>query len=206
MTSARALVALLAIAVLAAGLPACGAVTGADHDPPVQAPEPGDEIPGDSIYNLDLPLVDQDGRRLVLADLAGHPIVAAMIYSACTTVCPRVTQEMKAVEAQLSAAGRQDARFVLFSLDPGRDTPRALREFAAAHRLDLSRWRLVAAPEDEVRTLSAVLGVKYKLEGNGEIAHSALIAVIDRRGVVRHRQLGYTQDPRALLAAVGGVM
>jgi protein SCO1 len=155
-----------------------------------------------SIYNLELSLIDQDGRTLTLADLRGRVLVAAMIYTSCTAVCPRVTEDMKGVEQQLSARDRTDVGFVLFSLDPGRDTPAALRRFAIEHTLDLSRWRLFASSEDGVRDLAAVLGVKYKTEDNGEIAHSAMIFIIDREGVVRHRQLGLNPDSHELISAL----
>ncbi len=158
---------------------------------------------GQSIYDLDLALVDQDGRALTLADLRGRVLVAAMMYSSCTTVCPRVTEDMKRIEQQLSGRTTgDDVGFVLFSLDPGRDTPAALRRFAKAHALAHSSWRLLAASEDGVRDLSAVLGVKYKAEAGGEIAHSAMIFVIDREGVVRHRQVGLNQDPHEVMTAL----
>lgn len=161
---------------------------------------------GPSIYDLDLSLTDQDGRTLALADLRGRVLVAAMIYSSCTSVCPRVTEDMKGVEKQISGRDRKDVGFVLFSLDPGRDTPAALRRFAAEHALDPSGWRLFASSEDGVRDLSAVLGVKYKAEDNGEIAHSAMIFIIDREGVVRHRQLGLNSDPHELTTALAQAM
>ena len=53
-----------------------------------------------------------------------------------------------------------------------------------------------------MRDLAAVLGVKYQAEEDGEIAHSAMIFVIDRDGVVRHRQVGLSQDPQDLVAAL----
>jgi protein SCO1/2 len=169
-------------------------------------PEVAGSSGGQSIYDLDLSLTDQDGHTLALADLRGRVLVAAMIYTSCTSVCPRVTEDMKGVEKQLSAGDRKNVGFVLFSLDPGRDTPAALRRFAAEHALDPSRWRLFAASEDGVRDLSAVLGVKYKAEDNGEIAHSAMIFIIDREGVIRHRQLGLNPDPHELTSALADSM
>jgi protein SCO1/2 len=165
-------------------------------------PGPASAIDGESIYDLDLALTDQEGARLTLADLRGRTLVAAMMYSSCTSVCPRITQDMKGIEKQLSARNRPDVGFVLFSLDPGRDTPDALRQFASAHALSNSRWRLFTASEDGVRDLAAVLGVKYKAEEGGEIAHSAMIFVIDRNGVVRHRQVGLNQDASGLISAL----
>jgi protein SCO1/2 len=186
-----------------------GCTNGERHArPSASSTEPGiASRSGDpSIYSLDLSLTDQDGRTLALADLRGRVLVAAMIYTSCTAVCPRVTEDMKGVEKQLSVRDRTDVGFVLFSLDPGRDTPAALRRFAAEHGLDLSRWRLFASSEDGVRDLSAVLGVKYKAEDNGEIAHSAMIFIIDREGVVRHRQLGLNTDPHELATALAQAM
>ena len=52
----------------------------------------------------------------------------------------------------------------------------------------------------------ALLGVKYKPEGDGEISHSALIIVIDPAGAIRHRQLGLGQDPAALVDAVSAAL
>jgi len=160
------------------------------------------ERPGDSIYDLELALVDADGRTLKLADLRGQTLVAAMMYASCTSICPRVTEDMKTIQQQLRAPDRRGVTFALFSLDPGRDTPAALRRFAAEHRLDTSQWRLFAASEDGVRDLAAVLGLQYKREATGEIAHSAMIFVIDRNGVIRHRQVGLTDGNRELADAL----
>jgi protein SCO1/2 len=156
-----------------------------------------------SIYALDLSLVDQRGRTSKLADLRGHPLVATMVYTTCTSVCPSVTHDMKAVERLLPARLRAGVTFVMFTLDPGRDTPDVLLTFARTHQLDPERWRLFATSEENVRVLSAVLGMRYKPEDNGEIAHSALMLAIDHDGVVRHRQVGLGRDPQALIAALG---
>ena len=203
MTPGRCILPLFVALALGAGPAACtrGGAPVERHAAASDARPPGMHD-GASIFDLDLALVDQDGRQLALKDLGGHPMVAAMMYSSCTSVCPRVTEDMKAIAAQVSAGDRPDVRFVLFSLDPGRDTPAALRGFAAEHRLDSVRWRLLAASEDGVRDLAAVLGVKYRPDEAGQIAHSAMIFVIDRNGVVRHRQVGLGQDSRELVAAL----
>lgn len=157
-----------------------------------------------SIFALDVPLVDQDGKTIRLADLAGHPLVATMGYTQCTAVCPSIVAEMKSVERELGPRAG-DVRFVLLSLDPARDSPEALRRFAEQHHLDLGRWRLLAAGDEHgVRDLAAVLGVKYA-PASGGVAHSAMIVVVDRQGVVRHRQIGVGQARQPLLEAVQAI-
>ncbi len=53
-----------------------------------------------------------------------------------------------------------------------------------------------------MRTLAAVLDVRFRPDGETEIAHSAVIAVVDRQGVIRHRQVGAVDDREELVAAV----
>lgn len=156
---------------------------------------------GVSIYALDSAMTDQDGRSVRLKDLAGKVVVAAMTYTSCPAVCPRIVADMQAVEGQLPDHARNGVQFVLVSLDPTRDTPEARRRFAAEHRLS-GHWTLLAGTDDTVRDLAAVLGMKYQREDNGDIAHSAIIVVLDRTGVIRHRQAGLSADNAEILAAI----
>lgn len=197
----RAAGGLLVLAAVAAGCTWTTPSGGGKGDAASTA-APAPQAVGPTIYDLDLPLTDDQGATLRLADLRGRTIVASMIYTSCDSVCPRVTQDMKGIERQLREAGERDVTFVLFSLDPGRDTPEALRQYAETWHLDRSHWRLFAMPEESVRDLAAVLDVKYAFEDDGEIAHSALIVLIDRNGVVQHRQVGLTEKPTALVEAI----
>lgn len=193
----------LAVVVASLLLGGCGRgdeaplVPASSHDLP-----PAGSLQDDvSIFDLDLDLIDQDSRRLKLADLGGRTTVAAMVYTSCKDVCILVTEQMKAIERQLAGLD-QGVRYVLFSLDPGRDTPEAMRDFARIQKLDTARWRLMAASEAGVRDLAAVLGVRYQTEEDGQIAHSAMIFVIDAAGVVRHRQVGVADGPGGIVDGV----
>jgi protein SCO1/2 len=174
-----------------------------DREAPGTDGSPGDSL--GSLFDLPFALTDQDGRARHLSDLRGRPFVASMIYRRCTSVCPRITEDLRNLERALPSRDRARVRFVLFSLDPEHDTPEALRAFAAEHSLDPGRWTLLATHADDLRTLAAVLGVRYRPDEGGQIAHSALIAVVDGEGVIRHRQLGTGNDPGPLRSAVHAV-
>ena len=169
-------------------------VSGADSTA-VRAQEP-------SLFELGFPFTDADGRTRTLAEFRGTPFVASMVYTNCTSVCPRVTADLKPLEKALTPDVREHTRFLLFSLDPGRDTPAALAKFAEQHKLERSRWTLLASGEDDMRTLAAVLGVKFRPDEGGEIAHSAVVVVCSADGTVRHRQVGTPDGVDALVAAV----
>jgi protein SCO1/2 len=190
----------LALLCAALALPGCAQrsepVAGdADTTAAARAAEP-------SLFELAFPLTDADGRTHTLAELRGEPFVASMVYTQCQSVCPRVTADLRTLERALPADVRDRTRFLLFSLDPGRDTPAALAAFAERHSLDRRHWRLLASSEEDMRTLAAVLGVRFRPDAGGEIAHSAVVVVCDADGVVRHRQVGIKDGVEPLVAAV----
>ena len=91
------------------------------------------------------------------------------------------------------------ARFVLFSLDPEHDTPEVLRAFAEAHALDPERWTLLAPEPAVLPALGRALGVASAGDPGGGIAHTAVIAVVDREGRVRRRHVGLEPAGEVLL-------
>lgn len=192
---------MLALVLVSLAAADCGGRSGTAKAPEAQsvdttrAAEP-------SLHELAFALTDAAGRERHLSEFRGQPFVASMVYTHCTSVCPRITADLKALDRALPADVRARTRFVLFSLDPQRDTPDALRAFAREHGLDSVRWTLLAASPDDMRTLAAVLDVRFRPDAEGEIAHSAVIAVVDGAGVIRHRQSGLTGDPAPLVAAV----
>ena len=84
------------------------------------------------------------------------------------------------------------------SLDPGRDTPDALLALARARHVDESRWRLLRAPEDTVREIAALLGIKYRRLPDGNFNHSSVITLLSPDGVIVARDEGLGQPLGAL--------
>ena len=165
--------------------------TGMHHsDPGVATP-----ASAGSLYVLDQRWTDQAGDVIQLADLAGRPRVVAMAYTSCAYACPRIIAEMKQIEAALADADPERAPgFVLFSIDPARDTPARLADFAEQTGLDPARWTLLTGPDEQVLELSVLLGVKYRATVSGDFAHSNLVTVLDGAGVVRAKIEGLDTD------------
>ena len=109
------------------------------------------------------------------------------VYATCHAPCPILIQRLKAIEARTAPGA---AAFVAVSLDPERDTPEALRALARARHVDESRWRLLRAPEDTVREIAAVLGIKYRRLPDGSFNHSSVITLLDPAGVILARDEG----------------
>lgn len=159
-------------------------------------------LPPASIYHLQAALVNQDGQARNLDLYRGQPVLAAMFYGSCPHTCPLLIDTIRSVESALSPADRTRLRVLLISIDPQRDTPRALRKLATDRRIDVSRWTLTRAEEATVRKVAAVLNVQYRRLPDGEFNHSSAITVLSPEGeiLIQSPVLGHA-DP-ALIAAL----
>jgi protein SCO1 len=75
-------------------------------------------------------LVDHDGRAVTLESYRGSPVLLFFGFTHCPDVCPLTLARLsQAVER----AGRpaRDARILLVTVDPARDTPPVLKAYAA---------------------------------------------------------------------------
>lgn len=188
------------VAILLAA--ACGAAPEPrDARPPTPASIP--EASDFSVYDLESRWADQAGQTRDLRSLAGRPQVLALVYTHCAHTCPAIVAEFKRMEAALPA-GPGAPGFVLVSIDPARDTPARLAEFASSARLDGPRWTLLTADDESVRELGALLRVRYRPEPGGEYSHANVYLVLDAEGRIVARQDGLGHPDRALatLAAV----
>jgi protein SCO1/2 len=136
----------------------------------------------------DFSLVEASGRTVSRQDLAGGPWVADLVFTHCGGICPTMTAEMSRLARQSEdVAG---ARFVSISVDPERDTPQALTEYAERHGADRSRWLFLTGDETEIRRL-ALEGLKLPVAdgdpklGEDEILHSQRFVLVDAESRVR---------------------
>lgn len=167
---------------------------------------PAAALPGESVYHLDVPLVDQDSLGLRFADSRGKPRVVTMFYTSCKFVCPLIIDTVLKTERALPEADRAGLDVLMVSIDPDNDTPAALKRVADKRRLDTPRWRLARTDKTHVRRLAAVLGIQYKQLEDHEFSHSSALVLLDAQGriVARSDKLGEA-DPE-FVAAVARVL
>lgn len=163
---------------------------------------PTRELPSDSVYRLDLALVDQDGHVSKLADLRGGPVLIAMFYTSCKFMCPLIIDTLKRTSRVLNDAERAHLRVLLVTFDSNRDTPPVLKTLALQRSLDLSRWTLARSDAAGVRKLAAVLDVQYRPLANGDFNHSGVITLLDGAGHIAARSERIGELDPELVAAV----
>lgn len=145
-------------------------------------PSPG--LGNMSVYQLPSTWTNQHNQPLALDQLKGKVQVMAMIYTSCGYACPRIVQDMKAIEDTLPGNIRKNVGFVLVSLDSKRDDPAQLARYARQQGLG-DRWVLLHGTPGQVRELSMLLNVKYREGQDHRISHSNEILILDSAGTVR---------------------
>ena len=166
------------------------------------AAQPATALPGDSIYQLPLPLTDSQGQTRDWRALRGKPRLVAMFYTSCQYICPLIVESGKAVERQLTPAQQKRLGVVLISMDPARDDPAALRKVIDQRKLDAARWTLASPRADDVRAVAGVLGVRYRQLADGGFNHSSALILVDAEGriVARTEKIGSQPDPEFVAA------
>lgn len=154
-------------------------------------------LPRDSVYQLDVQLVDQAGKRQAWRAQRGKPRLVAMFYTSCQYICPLIVDSGKAIERQLTPVEQKRIGITLISMDPERDTPEALAAVVAKRKLDTRRWTLASPRADDVRQIAGVLGVRYRQLADGEFNHTSALVLLDAEGRVlaRTEKMGSQPDP-----------
>jgi protein SCO1/2 len=164
----------------------------AGHSAEVQAPE------GTQVHFSDVVLTDQHGRPARLKDevVSDRIVVMGFIYTSCTTVCPVVSAIMQKVQTRLGERVGSEVQLVSISVDPLRDTPQRLHEYASHFRAGPG-WTWLTGPVPAVRETHKGLGT-----WSADLtAHPPVIMVGDGRSGEWTRYYGFT-DPAVLVARV----
>jgi cytochrome oxidase Cu insertion factor (SCO1/SenC/PrrC family) len=111
-------------------------------------------------YFTNVEVIDQDGHRLKFYDdvLRDNIVVISFIFTNCQGACPLMTRNLTMIRDMLPEHVRDEIQFVSISLDPVRDTPTAMKEFAQTHDADQDRWLWLTGKPDNVNLVTKKLG------------------------------------------------
>ena len=140
-------------------------------------------------------LTSQDNAQVALADLRGKVVAVTFIYTFCVDTCPVLTPMMSFIQDQLGADFGAKIAFVSITVDPERDTPKVLKEYAQAFGANLAGWSFLTGPSDAIRDVTRRYGVFASKSRDGNVDHTFLTSIVDRRGILRVQYLGARFDP-----------
>jgi len=139
----------------------------------------------------DFTLTNQNGQVTTLADLTNHVWVADIIFTRCAGPCPRMTGQMKSLQAALPQTS--GAILVTLTTDPDNDTPPVMKRYGDRFDADFNRWTFLTGLKKEIAALAAgslkLSAVPVKPEEQKDSAdlfiHTTIFVIVDKHAQLR---------------------
>lgn len=153
----------------------------------------------------DFALTDQNGETFSHLDLTGKIHVADFFFTACGSICPRMTNHMKLIDK----AFHNDTNVVLlsYSVTPWQDSVAVLSTYAANNGISSANWHLLTGPKSEIYTLARQSYFAEQELGftkdSTEFLHTEHFILVDETGRIRGIYNGTIQlDVEQLVADI----
>jgi protein SCO1/2 len=154
-------------------------------------------------------LTDQDGKPFGPQEVRGKIWVADFIFTSCSDACPRLTARMRSLQDRLDPAER--IGLLSITVDPERDTPQKLADYARISGARGALWKFVTGPQHDVeRTVVkgfhvAMGRVPVEATDNAlraqafEILHGDRLVLVDAKGRLRGYYVADDEGLRRIL-------
>ncbi len=96
-------------------------------------------------------LTERSGRPFSLDELRGKVWVADFFYTDCPGLCRSLSSQMAKLQQLIK--DMPEVRLVSFSVDPVRDTPEVMRQYADGYGADPDRWFFLTGTKFEIQRL-----------------------------------------------------
>lgn len=169
-----------------------------DHSKHMAAAQGAQKPSSAQVKYEDTVLLDQNGKPQKLkSEVFGNRLVVMdFAFTNCTTICPVLTALMAKVQAQLGERQGKEVQMVTITVDPARDTPARMKEYAGKNGVKPGWTWLTGQPGT----------VNDVLKGFGAYApnfedHPPLVLVGDPVAGTWTRFFGFS-DPKDIVAKV----
>ncbi|HJT53568.1 MAG TPA: SCO family protein [Candidatus Angelobacter sp.] len=124
-------------------------------------------------YFPNVPLVDQDGKTVHFYDdlIKGKSVVLDMIYTHCVDSCPLETARLVQVQKMLGDRVGKDIFFYSITIDPKRDTPKVLKQYAENYHVGPG-WNFYTGKPEDITLIAKKLGLYSDPDPNNRDGHT----------------------------------
>lgn len=127
-------------------------------------------------------LTDVNGQVFDSAALAGKPFVVFFGFTHCPEVCPTTLNDLTLAMATLGEKAA-DLRAIFITVDPGRDTPEALKSYVSAFD---PRIIALTGSDEDIAKVARLYRVYYARQATSDggytMDHTSLIFLMNRKG------------------------
>lgn len=137
---------------------------------------------------------NQDKEIITNANYNEKVYLVEFFFSTCPTICPIMNENMVKLQNEF----QKDDRFAIASItiDPETDTSENLKEHAKFLGATMKNWHFLTGNQDDIFDLSGKfnLYVGKNDDAPGGFEHSGLFALVDKKGMIRSRDISVNND------------
>ncbi|RYZ44955.1 MAG: SCO family protein [Chitinophagaceae bacterium] len=130
---------------------------------------------------------NQDGKPFTQEDMKGKVAVVNYFFTTCTSVCPRMNNNIKTQYNDLK--DNPDVLFVSLTSDPQRDSVAVLKRYADSMQVNTAKWQFLTGRKD---SLYKTARYSFKIDDPDnfvtnetvDFLHTQFIALVNRKGEV----------------------
>lgn len=130
---------------------------------------------------------NQNGQQFTDEDIRGKVAVANFFFTTCTSVCPRMNNNLKPAYEALK--NTPDVLFLSFTSDPMRDSAAQLKRYADSMQVNTAKWIFLTGKKD---SLYSAARYSFKVDdpnnfvtnGDVDFLHTQFVALVNRKGDV----------------------
>ena len=131
-----------------------------------------------------------DSIEVTHRDVEGRIKVVDYFFTHCPTICPLLSSQLARTQAILNDRGIDESKLMILShsVDPERDTPERMKEYAFMMDADTSQWKFLTGDKEELYDQARhgyFLTAIPSDTAAGGFFHSDIFALIDRENRIR---------------------
>ncbi len=133
---------------------------------------------------------DRNGKAVRLSSYRGKPLLVSFIYTGCFEICPAQTRSLyEAVQGLDNMLGENQFNIISIGFNQPFDDPKAMRAFAAQHRIKHRNWEFLSPRPNDVEALTRAFGFSWVATPAG-FDHVLGVTVVDAEGRIHSQVLG----------------
>jgi protein SCO1/2 len=150
----------------------------------------------DTVWHMlpDFNLKNQLNENVSWKNMEGKVVVADFFFTHCPTICPKLTQNMKRLQEDITNSNKVGDKnpdflqFLSFSVDPERDSVPALKNWADRFQINPENWWLLTGEKKIIYDLSINHMKLGLVDGKGidtGFFHTDFMVLIDKNRNIR---------------------
>jgi len=153
-------------------------------------------LKGDTVHHKIPPFLflDQDSSEVTNKTLSSNLYIADFFFMSCPTICPKVKKQMLRIHDRY--IDNDKIKLVSHTLDPKRDTPHRLKQYAENLGVKKDKWLFLCGEKSMVFDLAGSYYVTARADPDapGGFDHSGKILLVDTNGHIRAFAEGTDRD------------